>query len=69
MAPFVNGSYYRVTNRRLVEKGEDVDTPMVLGDNEKAGIRLYNYHKDDASEENEARRRVAELSIDNNGSL
>lgn len=69
VAPFVNGAYYRVTNRRLVEKGEDVDTPMVLGDNEKAGIRLYNYHKDDASEENEARRRVAELSIDNNGFL
>lgn len=69
VAPFVNGAYYRVTNRRLIEKGEEVDTPMVLGDNEKAGIRLYNYHKDDASEENEARRRVAELSIDNKGFL
>lgn len=42
--------------------------PEVLGNNEYAGIRIYNYHIDDADLE-EASRKAAEIAIDNKGKL
>jgi hypothetical protein len=40
----------------------------VLRDNERAGIKIYNYHKDDQSV-SQNNRKIAELSVDNQGIL
>lgn len=47
---------------------DSIITVPVLGNNERAGILIYNYHEEDA-EVPEASRRIAELSIDKQGTL
>lgn len=61
-ASFVVGEIYTVSYISIS------DEAWVLDDEETAGLRIYNYHKDDASLPEEERE-VAEISVKNDGSL
>lgn len=61
-ASFVVGEIYTVSYISIS------DEAWVLDDEETAGLRIYNYHKDDASLPEEDRE-VAEISVKNDGSL
>lgn len=60
--------YNGYASENILTLYDDKTVVDVLKDDERAGIKIYNYHKDDQSVSKE-KRKIAELSIDNQGIL
>lgn len=60
--------YSGYASQNILTLYDDQTVVEVLQDDERAGIKIYNYHKDDKNMPKE-NRKIAELSINNSGTL